>query len=351
MLLISYFLLQKTIYVIANGFLGFKKNLNSEMRTRFINSCLNRNFLSLWLTKKRAANSEHLEFRLKCLLACTSENCNGSTFTQNSYLIYETSTPQDVKSSSLEQMMRFKSIYETKDSTVKRLNYIAETISELKVHLITQQQENIIPIRQKIINLTTILDIMKMFVNGSHNRTNTLIGKIIRMRNSMENSINKIVLNMPKELDNKVASLLLQRLKIFNSKLKKNAKNEHKLSKRSTIYAGEWNGISLHTTNLILLEKCSDNFNEKHILKNISTSQISGNIILDTLYVRSVDKTNTELFGMKKRLEKRATALTSLRHQIIVVKSINDFPFEQFLRSIYRRGVNVAINGLYQFSI
>lgn len=334
--------------MIANGFLGFKKNLNFETRMNFVNSCLNRNFVNLWLTKRMTANSKHLEFRLECLLACTGENCNGSTFTKIGFLVYETSTPGDVKSSSLEKKMRFTNIYETKESTMKRLNYIAEKISELKIHLITQQQENIIPIRQKIINLTTILDIIKIFFNESHNRTNTLIGKIFRMRNNIENSMNKIVLNVPKELDNIVATLLLERLKKFNSKLKNHAKINNKLSKRSTIRTGEWNGKYLHTTSLTLLENCVNDFNEKRILEDTSIFQINGNIILDRLYVRSVEKTNEELFGPMKRFEKRAPAFSSLKHPKIVVKSINDFPFEQFVKSIYRKGVNVAITGLYQ---
>lgn len=314
------------------------------MRNTLISTCFNERFLSLWLNKLKLLHLNRVEIKLECLTVCVGEHCK-SSFIKTSYLLYEAIIPENMKSISVGRSLQSDHIYETRDKNMKRLSHIAETITELKNHLTTQQEEHIIPIRQKILNLRTILDLIKNYVHGSHNETKSIIGKSIALRANIKNTIKKIALNMPMRSDKISPNLLSQRLNNFITKLKNRTKNKSNIKKRS-INVDNWNGKYLHVDKLIINKNCDRNFDEKLVVKYGSMHQINGHISLDTLVIRTLKQTNSQPLSLNRKREKRANTLSSASYPTITAKSINNFDWEQFLKIVYRKGINTAIKGL-----
>lgn len=324
--------------------IGFKRLLsNTELRNNLINSCFNERFLSIWLNERRTIHPNKVEIKLDCLTLCTGENCKG--FTKNTHSLYEAIIPENIKTNSVGHSLRTENIYEARDSTMKRLSHIAETIAELKNGLSSQQEEHIIPIRQKILNLRTILDLMEMFVHGSHNKSKSIIGKNIGMKANIENTIKKIVVNMPI-----LPNLLSQRLKVFTSKLKDRTKNKRNIKKRSMNYVDEWNGQNLYVNKLILKNSVR-NFNEELFVERSSIHQMNGNISTNRLMIRNLKEKSSKILNTMQKRENRENTLPPTNLLKIVAKSINNLNWESFLKFVYRKGVNEALKGKYMILI
>lgn len=292
---------------------------------------------------------------IECLTVCMGENCNGITFTRNSFLLNEIFIPQHamrMKTSKQIKKNQFEDIHGGRDSIIIQLNHIAESIAELKKQLLCQQIEHIKPIQNKLVNFTSILEALKTFHPEAHNETK-IIGKNIRIKQSRENILSKVAISSkltPSINSGKNSfSMLSQKLQVFVSNLKTQTTIKHRIIKRF-IYDAEWIG-HLYLNRLKLSWKSNDSQNLNLLSTDISARCSIGKIVLDKLFIQTMENPSYEIIDIEKKQYKRAISLTSLSHINIVAKSINNVDWGDFLNSIYRKGANIAVNGLFQFTM
>lgn len=215
------------------------------------------------------------------------------------------------------------------------MNQIANTLSELKTHLTHQQVEFVEPIKAKVSFLKKILDVFRLFHTGAAiNKNATIIGSSVRV--NQNNIVNKIQLNA------EINSIkdIVEKLRATNANVRSQIDVEHQIRKRSFTEATKWTGNQLNVNKLTLLDR--------KIIKKESVKQevhnLHGKLKINRLVIKKLMRAQDETINGKRT--KRST-MPSLDYPNVVVKSINEIDFNEFLNTAFRKGINTVINGSY----
>lgn len=230
-------------------------------------------------------------------------------------------------------------IYEKKDSIVQRLNHIATTLSDLKTHLTHQQLEFVEPIKAKVSFLKKILDVFQLFNTGAAiNKNASIIASSVQV--NQNNIVGKIQLNA------EINSIkdIVQKLRATNVNVRSQIDVQHQIRKRSFTETTEWTGNQLHVNKLTLLDRqIIGKESVKPINKQNSVHNLRGKLKINRLVIKKLMRPQDETINGKRT--KRST-MPSLDYPNIVVKSINEIDFNEFINTAFRKGINTVINGL-----
>lgn len=179
-----------------------------------------------------------------------------------------------------------------------------------------------------------------MFQTGAPiNRNANIIANTVRINQNVQKSIiAKIQLNTGINR-NKVIMSMLAKLRTTNSNLTSQINVQHQIRKRSFSDANEWTGASLQVNKLHLLDRQVDG---KLLNKRNSVYNLFGKLEINRLTIGKLLKVQ------KSNGERTKRSLSSLDHPQIVVQSINNIDWTEFLNSVFRKGINTVIAGLYQ---
>lgn len=232
--------------------------------------------------------------------------------------------------------------HEKKNNIILRLKYMADAMAELKTHLISQQEELIKPLQSKVINLTKILDVFQMFHTDAHNKS-SIIAMNIRMKESRKNIVKTVDISTGKNSNKILTSILSQRLKRVILNLKTQIATKRQINKRST-HMSLWTGQSIYVDKFYMQGETKNVIKLKSLAKKSSTPlYLNGILRLNTLIVKTLRNKTADL-QLKRR--KRTESLSFLQHSKIEAKSINNISWDKLLKTLYRKGTGVAIDGL-----
>ncbi|XP_055324263.1 uncharacterized protein LOC129578933 [Sitodiplosis mosellana] len=231
-------------------------------------------------------------------------------------------------------------IYEKKEATVVHLNHIATTLLELKSHLTNQQVEFVKPIKQKVDYLKNILDAFRLFYSGATiNKNANVIASSVRI--NQQNTVARIQLNAER------IKVTMDKLKMTNLNLRSQIDVEHQIQKRSITEATRWSGNLLQVNKLSVLgRRAGTDYTVKPINKRDSVHSLLGKLQMNRLMVRKLLRTQNETFnGMRTK-----RSLPSLDHPKIIAQTINNIDWNEFLSTVFRKGINTVISGNLYFS-
>lgn len=230
-------------------------------------------------------------------------------------------------------------IYEKKEATVQSLNHISTILLELKNHLTNQQVEFVKPIKQKVEILKNILNAFRLFHSGApiNKNANVIASKV---QFNQENTVARVQLN------GESIKVMIDKLKMANLNLKSQIDVEHQIEKRSITQVPQWTGNQLHVNKLIVLDGQSGTGHTlKPIDKRDSMHNLLGKLKMNRLIVRKLLRMQNETTnGLRTK-----RALPTLDHPQIIVQSINNIDWNTFISTVFRKGINTVISGLYSF--
>ncbi|XP_031638196.1 uncharacterized protein LOC116350528 [Contarinia nasturtii] len=226
-----------------------------------------------------------------------------------------------------------------------KLNHIAQTLTEMKGHLTDHQVHYIEPIQRKINGLVKILDVFRLFHAGAP-INGIIIANNVKIKPNKNNVIARIFLNGWIQSNETSISTLIERLKAANFNLRCRIVFEHQIKKRSTAETNTWSGHSLHINKLKLIGQAEKNFKPKILNERNAVHRLHGKLSTKYLVVKHLERIANGManWHMNGRT-KRSTTLSSLDHSKIVLNSINNIKWSEFVNTVYRKGMNTTIVG------
>lgn len=231
--------------------------------------------------------------------------------------------------------------HEKKSNVILRLHYMADAMAELKAHLISQQEELIEPIQSKIINFSKILEVFQLSHTDADNKT-SIIAMNTRMKENKKNIVIIVDISTGKDWNKILTSILSQRLKNLILNLKTQIATKRQINKRST-HMSSWTGQSVYVNKFYMKDETQSNIKLKSLAKKSFVPYLNGKVITNTLIVKTL---RNETTGLQLKRRKRTEPLSSLQHLKIEAKSINNISWEELLKTLYRKGMGSALNGL-----
>lgn len=348
---------QKYIIVVDD-----KTNHDGDQTNRnIVVECETHNLKDVFVVKKRSSSHKN-RFRIKlmCLYVCmNSLECQGITFKLIGHNLFDEYVHEDPSKSSV----REKNVG-ARSNEEERLRRIRDILLDLKGHLISQREEYLKPIHKKANSLKTILKVIRLLHDGAPINGVIFANKTKLVPNT-GNTVKKVILRN-QSTSQKNISTLRSELETINENIKSVLNENSQKSKRSLVSHDKWTGETLHVHRLYLK---TDNhvFNGKNLVYSSSLCTLTDAIhlfdLLDAvtrpngeqdkplylhgkvrakhLTVKKITQFNTTSSGTDAPILQQ----NQLQRRKIFVKSINGVNWNEFVKTVYRRGKNTVING------
>lgn len=217
----------------------------------------------------------------------------------------------------------------------------------MKGHLTDHQVHYIEPMQRKINGLMKILDVFRLFHAGAP-INGIIIANNVRIKPNKSNTIARILLNAWIKSNETSISALIERLKAANFNLRCRIVFEHQIKKRSFDETFTWSGKLLQINKLSLVGQAAQNFKPKTLTESNSVHHLHGKLSTKHLAVKQLERLTNDMSNLKvNSRSKRSTTLASLDHPKIVVNSINNVKWSEFIDTVWRKGSNTAIVGMH----
>lgn len=189
-----------------------------------------------------------------------------------------------------------------------------------------------------------ILDVFTLFHAGVPINSKIIARKMSTHGNEIR--IRKIFMNIENNSNKIICSILSDRLKGINFNLRKYNQTEvqHQINKRSC-------NKSYTVNKILLLNEAKENFKLKSLIRRNLVHYFEGRLKTEVLGIKKI-KAHPDLLEKSVILRsKRSKTIPSTYHLKIVSNSLNNIYWNDFVDKIYRRGVNLVVNGLFFIKI
>lgn len=284
------------------------------------------NLFGVWSIKGNSSVSEKNPLKLVCLNVCLRNECGDVVVTINNHSVNDVFFTQPDHGKPITSKFSGE-----KDKIDLHLRHIGNALNEMKHYLNTHQVEYIKPILQKIRAMTKVLDVFRLFRAGAP-INGFIIANNVQIKQNKENSIAKVFLNTNK------TQIFSGSLKALNNEIMIQIKVEHHISKRSLNEKHAWIGKTLRINRFSLLGQAVKNFSLQTVRNSIQ--RLVGKVSTEKLIVTQLQRSYRRTYHIRR-------SLPLLEHKKIMVRSINNINWIDFMDTVFRKGVNNAIAGLY----
>lgn len=229
-----------------------KSNGNNEVdsiQSSLLMKCDTHNLIDIFVVKTRALARKKFHLKLMCLYVCLDpKECQGVTFSLTNRLIFEKYEAPKLNSSAVE---RVTNAYDTKDKVMLKLHQIRDVLTDLKNHLVSDQEQYLNAMHIKIDNLKKIMNIVKVLRDGAPIKGDVMATKITFKPNS-KNFVGTVILNSESVDETRNITALSQHLKNVNENIKGLLAKQRYVIKRSLNESSHWFGKGLRVKKLFL---------------------------------------------------------------------------------------------------
>lgn len=209
--------------------------------------CKSDQLLDAFVIKTKPLAAKQFTLTLLYVYACLHEHgCAAPTFTMISHPLFEELTIGKPMSTN----KPFDKIHVTQDKIAENLHHIENILTDLKNHLVSQQEEYLKPIQSKTNNLRKIVNVIEQ-LSGGIRLSGDLVARKVRLSRP-GNAVGMVTLTSGDATQSKNISTLYREMKQVNETVHAQMSAARAITKRSPADAESWSGDFLHVKRLYL---------------------------------------------------------------------------------------------------